>query len=135
VESSYCHFCLRIASNGPAVGLSKRYPTHAPGRVLVPRPEYSGGPQNCHGARRVWRTFCRHGTNFIEHYACRGTKLIGAGKLSRFIEVLLRADARFARRSFAESGVRVQVSAGFVLGAGFCKNHDESINYTVHVSG
>jgi hypothetical protein len=28
--------------------------------------------------------FCRHGTNFIEHYACRGTNLIGAGKLSRY---------------------------------------------------
>jgi hypothetical protein len=26
--------------------------------------------------------FCLHGTNFIEHYACRGTSLIGAGKLS-----------------------------------------------------
>jgi len=40
------------------------------------------GPENCHGARRVWRTFCRHGTNFIEHYECRGTRLIGAAKLS-----------------------------------------------------
>jgi hypothetical protein len=27
--------------------------------------------------------FCRQGTNFIEQYACRGTSLIGAGKLSR----------------------------------------------------
>ena len=26
--------------------------------------------------------FCRPGTNFIEHYECRGTSLIGAGKLS-----------------------------------------------------
>jgi hypothetical protein len=33
---------------------------------------------------RVWRTFCRHGTNFIEHYACRDTSLIGADKLSRY---------------------------------------------------
>src|SRR4030043_380415 len=32
--------------------------------------------------RRVWRTFCRPGTNFIEHYACRGTSLIGAANLS-----------------------------------------------------
>jgi len=44
-------------------------------------PEYSG-PENCHGARRVWRTFCRPGTNFIEHYECRGTSLIGAANLS-----------------------------------------------------
>ena len=28
--------------------------------------------------------FCRHGTNFIEHYECRGTSLIGARKLSRY---------------------------------------------------
>jgi len=34
-------------------------------------PEYSG-----------WRTFCRPGTNFIEHYACRSTSLIGAARLS-----------------------------------------------------
>jgi len=44
-------------------------------------PEYSG-PESCHGARRVWLTFCRHCTNFIEHYACRGTSLIGAANLS-----------------------------------------------------
>jgi len=35
-----------------------------------------------HGARRVWRTFCRPGTSFIEHYECRGTSLIGATNLS-----------------------------------------------------
>jgi hypothetical protein len=54
------------------------YPTQAP---LQSCP---GRLQSCHGARRVWRTFCRHGTNFIEHYACRSTSLIGAGKLSRY---------------------------------------------------
>ena len=32
--------------------------------------------------RRVWRRFCRPGTNFIEYYACRGTSLIGAANLS-----------------------------------------------------
>jgi len=31
---------------------------------------------------RIWRTFCRPGTIFIEHYACRGTSLIGAVNLS-----------------------------------------------------
>jgi intein/homing endonuclease len=36
---------------------------------------------------------------------------------------ILRAGAR----------VRVHVLAGFVMGAGFCKNHDEPINYTVRV--
>ena len=28
--------------------------------------------------------FCRHGTNFIEHYACRGTSMIEAVNLSRY---------------------------------------------------
>jgi len=28
--------------------------------------------------------FASHGTNFIEHYACRDTSMIGAGKLSRY---------------------------------------------------
>jgi len=32
--------------------------------------------------RRVWRTFCRHGTSNIEHYECRGTSSIGAANLS-----------------------------------------------------
>jgi hypothetical protein len=36
----------------------------------------------------------------------------------------LRADAR----------VRMQVLAGFVMGAGCRKNHDKPINYTVRVS-
>jgi len=60
----------------------------------------------------------------------------------------LLADARFAHRSGAKVGVRVQVSAGSVLGAGVkveeCndetppwrgKNHDEQLNHIVRVSG
>ncbi|MBN1133932.1 MAG: hypothetical protein JXA38_03255 [Methanosarcinaceae archaeon] len=55
-------------------------------------------PESCHavprasevssgGARRVWRTFCLPiaigtGTNFIEHYVCRDTSLIGTANLS-----------------------------------------------------
>jgi hypothetical protein len=35
------------------------------------------------GAKRMrGRTFCRPGANYIEHYACRGTSLIGATRLS-----------------------------------------------------
>ena len=41
------------------------------GRVLVPA-----------GMNEAWRTFCRHGKNFIEYYECRGTRLIGAANLS-----------------------------------------------------
>jgi len=45
----------------------------SPHRVRVPLPA---------GMNEAWRTFCRHGTNFIEHYECRGTSLIGAANLS-----------------------------------------------------
>src|SRR5664280_1248026 len=41
------------------------------GRVLVPTV-----------MNEAWRTFCRPGTNFIEHYEYRGTSLIGAANLS-----------------------------------------------------
>jgi len=53
------------------------YPTTAPGRVQVIWPE------NCPGARRVWRTFCLPGTMFVEHYECRSTNCLGARNLSR----------------------------------------------------
>jgi hypothetical protein len=33
----------------------------------------------------------------------------------------------------AGEGVRVQVSAGFVIGAGFCKNHDKQLTHIVRV--
>jgi hypothetical protein len=65
-----------LNANGPAVGFSKRNPTTAPPQICPGRPE------SCHGARRVWRGFWHPVTNFNEHYACRGTSLIGAAKLS-----------------------------------------------------
>ena len=64
--------------NGPAVGFSKRNPTTAP-------------PQICPGGQKAVTVqggfgacFCHPGTNLNEHYACRGTSMIGAGKLSRY---------------------------------------------------
>jgi len=51
-------------------------------------PEYSG-PENCHGARRVWRTFCRPGASFIELYECRGTSMIGAANLSPVTKLMV----------------------------------------------
>ena len=38
--------------------------------------------------RRVWRTFCHTGTNFIEHYACSGVSLIGAASLFQFTKLV-----------------------------------------------
>jgi len=68
----------------------------------------SAGPRNCPGARRVWRTFCRPGTNFIEHYACRGTSLIGAGKLSRY-RMIVRSTCAVSRYKLSRSQKSVTV--------------------------
>jgi hypothetical protein len=54
----------------------------------------------------------------------RGTRLIEARELSRYIGFILRVLAR----------VRVQVLVGFVLGAGFCKNRDKQLTHIVRVS-
>ena len=63
--------------NGPAIKgvcVAERMETGAVlchrGRVLVPA-----------GMNEAWRTFCRHVTNFIEHYECRGTIYLEAGNL------------------------------------------------------
>jgi hypothetical protein len=56
------------------------YPTRAPGS-----PEYSGWyfSQKTVTVQGGYGTcFCRPGTNFIEHYECRGTKLISETNLS-----------------------------------------------------
>jgi hypothetical protein len=54
---------------------------------------------------------------------CRGTRLIGARRLSRCIGFILRVMAR----------VRVHILVGFVMGAGFCKNHDKQLTHIVRV--
>ena len=67
------------------------YLTTAPGRVPVPRASGARKLSRCKPARteryvragRVWRAFCHPGTNFIKHYACRGTSCLGTRNLSR----------------------------------------------------
>ena len=54
------------------------YPTQAPGRVLVLKPE------NCHGARRVWRGFCRPGTSFVAYTSVVVQGRSGARNKSRY---------------------------------------------------
>jgi hypothetical protein len=54
---------------------------------------------------------------------CRGTMMIEARKLSRYIGFILRVMAR----------VRVHILVGFVLGAGFCKNRDKQLTHIVRV--
>ena len=81
---------MKLAYNGPAIwgGCVTRRSIRAGSRYPA-----VAGPESCHGARRVWRTFCRHGTNFIEHYACRGTSLIGAANLSPVTKLVAGTDA------------------------------------------
>jgi hypothetical protein len=55
------------------------------------------------------RTFCRPGTKLIEHYACRGTILIGAANLYPVTNLVAGTGAVLSRRSEAESGVAVQI--------------------------
>ena len=43
--------------------------------------------------RRVWRTFCRHGTNFIAYWCDRGTSLIGAANLSPVTKLVVGTGA------------------------------------------
>ena len=51
-------------ANGPAIW----------GGCVTRRPHRAGSwypavaePENCHGARRVWRGFCRPGTSFVSY--------------------------------------------------------------------
>ncbi len=58
------------------------------------RPEICHGAsrlRGCHGARRVWRGFCRPGTKFFEFSECRGTQV-----LSGFITVTMQTFGRWA---------------------------------------
>jgi len=110
-----------MTPNGPAIwgGCVTRRSIRA--QSWYPAP---AGPESCHGARRVWRGFCRHGTNFIEHYACRGTRLIEAGKLSRY-RILIggtRAVSRY-RLSRSQKFVKLQDLNCLQMRVSGCKNH------------
>ena len=108
-------------ANGPAVGLSKRYPTQAPGRVLVPRAS---------GARKLSR--CEESTaRFLPSryklcglYECRGTRLIGSRKQVMVYKAFLRTLA-WSRYKL------LQICQGCKSKS---KNRDELMNYTVRVS-
>ena len=132
-----------IFANGPAVGFSKRNPTTAPPQICPGRPE------SCHGARRVWRGFWHPGTNFNEHYACRGTSLIGAAKLSPVTKLVTGTGAvsRYKLSRSQKSVTTQDLNCGqmcvsgyinhykFVMGAEAIKNRDKLINPTVRVMG
>jgi hypothetical protein len=78
----------------------------------------------CWRLQAPWRTFCRHGTNFIEYYACRGTSLIGAVKLSRY-RMFVRGTGAVSRYKLSRSQKSVMVqdfNCGQMRVSG-CKNH------------
>ena len=110
-----------MQANGPAIW----------GGCVTRRQHRSGswypapaGPESCHGARRVWRTFCHHGTNFIEHYACRGTILIGASRLSRY-RIFVGGTGAVLRHKLSRSQnlVKVQDFNCVQMRVSGCKNY------------
>ena len=69
------HRAPRVLGAGTlATKLSRRAPRE--------RSEQRGCKPACRLAGRVWRTFCRHGTNFNEFWSGRDTSMIGAVNLS-----------------------------------------------------
>ena len=74
-------------SDSPAIKFSKRYPTQfRPITCPVSLAEYFFRPEK-EDMARVFAIFARrslgeggHGTNFVEHYECRGTRLLSDQK-------------------------------------------------------
>jgi hypothetical protein len=72
--------------------------------------------------------FCRPGTNFIEHYACRDTSLIEAGKLSRYrIFVGGTGAVSWYNLSRSQKSVTVQDLYCGKESVSGCKNHYEFV--------
>ena len=95
------------------------YPTKPPDHLLIYFSQKSVTVQGGYGA-----LFASHGTNFIEHYACRGTSLIGAGKLSRY-RIFVGGTCAVSRYNLSRSRKTVKVQdlyCGQVRASG-CKNH------------
>jgi len=110
-----------LPANGPAIwgGCVTRRSIRAESRYPAP-----AGPEICHGARRVWRTFCRPGTNFSEHYECRVTRLIGATSLFQVTKFIAGTGAvsRY-KLSRSQKTVTVQEFNCVQMRVSGCKNH------------
>ena len=81
-DITHC-FCV-ISYNGPAIwgGCVTRRSIRA-GSWYPP----AGGPESCHGARRVWHVFLPSGYKFCELYEFRGTSLLGSRKQVKVYKV------------------------------------------------
>jgi len=110
-----------MVANGPAIWGG--CVTRREHRVESWYPEYSG-PENCHGARRVWRTFCRPGTKFVEHYECRGTSFIGAASLSPVTKLVVGTGAvsRY-KLSRSQESITMQDLNCVLMRVSGCNNH------------
>jgi hypothetical protein len=70
---------------------------------------------------RVWRTFCRPDIKFIEHYVCRGTKLIGDANLYPVTKLVGSIGAvPWYRLSRSQKFVTVQKFAGEQMSVSGC---------------
>jgi len=131
-------------ANGPAVGFSKRYPTPHPITIQLPVGRRARKLSRCkegtawflptgykfYWALRVsgYKVDRSQKTITVQNFCCEHWRSVAVQTVS---EAGIYHGAGFIKR--ASAGVRVQVLAGFVMGAGFCKNHDELINPTVRV--
>jgi len=99
------------------------YPTQAPPQNCPGRPE------SCPGARRVWRGFCRHGTNFIACWRDRGTSLIGAAILSPVTKLVTCtcAVSRYKAKSKPENCQGIMEINCEQMSVSGCKNHCEFV--------
>ena len=70
-----------ITSNGPAVGLSKRYPTQHPGRVLVPRASGATKLSRRAPRDRSEQRGCKEGTAWFLILRCN-QNMLGISNLS-----------------------------------------------------
>ena len=112
------------------------YPTQAPGTPSTRGwyfSQYAVTVQGGYGA--LFAVFARrslgeggHGTNFIEHYACRGTSLIGAANLSP-VTNLVAGTGSVSRYKFYRSQKFVMVQEYYCvqMRVSGCKNHYEFV--------
>ena len=85
-------------------------------------------PEEKYSSVRNGTCFCRHGTNFIEHYACRGTRLIGAEYLSPVTKLVAGTGAvsRY-KLSRSQKYVTVHDFNRGQMSVSWCNGHYESV--------
>jgi hypothetical protein len=109
----------------------------------------TGEPYNCPGARKVRRSFCHHGTSFVEFWSDRGTIWLGAENLSP-VTKLVRSTGAVSRYKLSRCQKTVKVNCILITSRCACpgaktitklswgqelsKNRDKPIKHTVRVS-